>query len=144
MRLTSFTDYSLRVLMYLAARPGRQATIGEIATAFGISASHLTKVVQHLGRKGWLTNVRGRGGGIGLACPAADITLGAVVRSSEAADALVECFDPRGNCCVITPVCALRGTLERALGAFYAALDRTTLADITRNRGALQRVLRIA
>ncbi|MDE2136192.1 MAG: Rrf2 family transcriptional regulator [Gammaproteobacteria bacterium] len=144
MRLTSFTDYSLRVLMFVAARPGRQVTIGEIAAAFAISESHLTKVVNHLGKHGWLVNVRGRGGGMRLACPAADISVGAVVRSAEAAGALVECFKPRGNRCVITPVCALRGVLAEALEGFYAALDGTTLCDITRNRGRLQRALGIA
>jgi Rrf2 family transcriptional regulator, nitric oxide-sensitive transcriptional repressor len=143
MRLTSFTDYSLRVLMYVAAQPERHPTIAEIAAAFAISESHLTKVVHHLGRKGLLTNARGRGGGVALACPADSINLGAVVRASEGASALVECFDESNNRCVITPVCSLRGVLVQALDAFYAALDRYTLADITRNRRRLQSVLRM-
>jgi len=141
MRLTSFTDYCLRVLMYVAAQPERRATIAEIAAAFAISESHLTKVVHHLGRNGLLTNIRGRGGGVALACPAADINLGAVVRAAEADSALVECFDASTNHCVITPVCDLRRVLVQALDAFYAALDRYTLADITRNRRRLQSVL---
>lgn len=144
MRLTRFTDYSLRVLMYVAAQPGRPVTIAEIAAAFAISESHLTKVVNHLGKRGWLTTLRGRGGGVTLGRPAADINLGAVVRAGEAKGALVECFRSRGNRCVITPVCALRGVLAQALDAFYAALDGTTLSDLTRNRGRLQRALGIA
>jgi len=141
MRLTRFTDYSLRVLMYLAARPGTHATISEIAAAFAISESHLTKVVHHLGRKGLLSNRRGRGGGIELGCPAASINIGAVVRAAEAHTALVECFDPGTNHCVITPVCGLRNLLTDALEAFYATLDRCTLEDITRNRRRLQKAL---
>jgi Rrf2 family transcriptional regulator, nitric oxide-sensitive transcriptional repressor len=140
-RLTHFTDYSLRVLMYLATRPGTHATIAEIAAAFAISESHLTKVVHHLGRKGLLSNVRGRGGGIELGCSAAHINVGAVVRAAEAGAAIVECFDPRRNRCVITPVCQLRGVLSEAVEALYATLDKYTLDDITQNRHGLQQVL---
>ena len=141
LRLTSFTDYSLRVLMYLAARPGVRATIAEIAAAFAISESHLTKVVHHLGMKGLLTNARGRGGGIELGRPPASINIGAVVRSTEADAALVECFNRRTNHCVITPACNLRGVLTEALNALYATLDKYTLEDITRNRQRLQGLL---
>jgi len=115
MRLTNFTDYSLRVLMYVAVQPDGRATIAEIATAFGISESHLTKVVHHLGKRRLLTNVRGHGGGVQLACPAADINLGAIVRATEAEAALVECFNPTTNRCVITPVCGLRNALAQAI-----------------------------
>jgi Rrf2 family nitric oxide-sensitive transcriptional repressor len=141
MRLTHFTDYSLRVLMYLAVTPQAHATVAEIAAAFGISESHLTKVVHHLGRKGLLANRRGRGGGIELGHPAAQINIGAVVRATEADTALVECFDPRTNRCVITPVCRLRGVLTEAVEALYATLDNYTLEDITHNRHRLQKVL---
>ncbi|HXW73245.1 MAG TPA: Rrf2 family transcriptional regulator [Steroidobacteraceae bacterium] len=144
MHLTSFTDYSLRVLMYLAAQSPSRATIAEIATAFAISESHLTKVVHHLGKHGLLSNSRGRGGGVVLACPAASINIGAVVRAAEAEGALVECFDPKTNRCVITPVCGLRAVLAQALDAFFATLDRYTLDDITRNRRRLQRELQLA
>lgn len=140
MRLTTFTDYSLRVLMYVASRPDVTTTIAEIAAAFGISESHLSKVVHDLGRKGLLTNARGRGGGIALGRAAAGINIGTVVRAAEA-DALVECFDPRTNHCVITPGCGLRGVLGEALAAFYATLDRYTLEDIVRNRRRLRRLL---
>ena len=141
MRLTSFTDYSLRVLMYLATHPEQKATIAEIAAAFAISESHLTKVVHHLGRSGLLTNERGRGGGVALARPAATIKLGAVIAAAEGQGPLVECFNPRTNHCVITAACGLRSVLAQALAGFYAALDRYTLADITRNRGKLRSTL---
>jgi Rrf2 family nitric oxide-sensitive transcriptional repressor len=141
MRLTRFTDYSLRVLMYLAARPGESATIAEIAAAFAISESHLSKVVHHLGREGLLSNARGRRGGIALGRPAASINIGTVVRAAETDTALVECFDTQANRCVITPACGLRGVLAEALAALYATLDKYTLADITRNRQRLTRLL---
>lgn len=144
MRLTRFTDYSLRVLMYAAVQPERHVTIAEIAAAYAISESHLKKVVHHLGKAGLLTNVRGRGGGVGLARPAARINLGAVVRASEADCALVECFDAKNNRCVITPACPVRGVFAQALDAFYAVLDRHTLADLTRNRARLQSLLKIS
>lgn len=144
MRLTRFTDYSLRVLMYVAAQPDRHATIAEIAAAFRISESHLTKVVHHLGKKGLLTNARGRGGGVTLASAPERINLGAVVRAAEANGALVECFNTKANHCLVTPVCGLRGVLEQALDAFYGVLDRYTLADITANRATLQTVLGMA
>jgi len=144
MRLTSFTDYSLRVLMYVAAQPDRHTTIAEIAAAFVISESHLTKVVHHLGKKGLLTNARGRGGGVALASAPDRINLGAVVRAAEADGALVECFNTETNHCLITPVCGLRGVLEQALAAFYSVLDHYTLADITANRTTLQAVLGVA
>jgi len=144
MRLTRFTDYSLRVLMYLATQREDHATISEIAAAFAISESHLTKVVHFLGQKGLLSNTRGRGGGIELGRPAGSINIGALVRAVETDTALVECFDPRTNRCAITPVCRLRGVLGEALEALYATLDRYTLEDITQNRRRLQTTLAAA
>src|SRR5262245_13503920 len=93
MRLTSFTDYSLRVLIYLAAQPQRRATIAEIARAFDISENHLTKVVHFLGKHGWLANVRGKGGGLGLARPPQQVCVGMVIRQTEGGDLPAECFD---------------------------------------------------
>lgn len=141
MRLTAFTDYSLRVLIFLAATPGRRATIAEIATAFDISENHLTKVVHFLGRHGWLENVRGKGGGMQLGKPAEAIGVGRVVRDTEGEAVPAECFLPEGNKCVITRGCRLRGVLGEAVDAFYAVLDRYTLADLVRNGAALQRTL---
>lgn len=141
MKLTTFSDYSLRVLLYLAAQPGRRATIAEIADAFGISESHLNKVVHHLGQNGWLANVRGRGGGLELARAPGRIRIGAVVRQTERADVPAECFDRESDRCVITDACRLRGVLAEAVAAFYGVLDRYTLADLVRNRATLSRLL---
>jgi Rrf2 family nitric oxide-sensitive transcriptional repressor len=143
MRLTSFTDYSLRVLMYLAADPDRRATIGEIAAAFGISENHLVKVVHFLGKAGLLDNLRGRGGGIALARAPEAVNVGAVVRMTEGDAVPAECFDRAANTCCIVRACELRGVLAEAVDAFHAVLDRYTLADITANGRALARALAI-
>jgi len=115
MRLTAFTDYSLRVLIFLAAEPARRATIAQVAGVFSVSENHLTKVVHFLGKQGWLANVRGKGGGVELAMDAKRIV----------------------------KVCRLRGVLQEAVDAFYAALDRYTLADLVRNRCALAEVFEL-
>lgn len=141
MRLTTFTDYSLRVLIFLATEPGRRATIREIAQTFAISENHLMKVVHLLGRSGWLANVRGRGGGLQLAIAPSEINLGDVVRGTESTMMPAECFDRESNTCAIAPICELRGVLDEAARAFYAVLDRHTLEDVVRNRRALARVL---
>jgi Rrf2 family nitric oxide-sensitive transcriptional repressor len=143
MRLTSFTDYSLRVLMYLAAEPDRRATIGEIAQAFDISENHLMKVVHALGKAGLLANVRGRGGGVELARAPEAISIGAVVRETEGDAIPAECFDRETNTCGIVRACRLRGVLHEAVEAFHAVLDQYTLADLTHNGRALARLLHI-
>ena len=140
MRLTAFTDYSLRVLVFLAAQPGRRATIAEIATAFDVKENHLTKVVHFLGKAGLLANVRGKGGGLGLAKRPEDIVIGQVVRQTEGVGQPAECFSAEGDCC-IARVCRLRGVLGEALNAFYKVLDAWTLADLVHNRQALAKVL---
>lgn len=142
MKLTAFTDYALRVLMFLAAEPDRRATVAEICTAFDVKANHLTKVVHHLARKGWVATVRGKGGGLTLARPAEAIRLGEVVREAEGQDLLAECFSARGNHCAIVSQCRLKGVLAEAVEAFHAVLDRYTLADITANRHELVQLLR--
>lgn len=141
MKLTAFTDYSLRVLIYLAAQPQKRATIAEIATSFAISENHLTKVVHLLGKSGWLANVRGKGGGLELAMPPELVGIGAVVRQTEGAAAVAECFSDESNHCAITRICRLRGVLGEAVEAFYAVLDRYTLADLVQNRQSLAKVL---
>jgi Rrf2 family nitric oxide-sensitive transcriptional repressor len=141
MRLTGFTDYSLRVLIYLASQPGRRATIAQIATAFDVKENHLTKVVHFLGKVGVLANVRGKGGGLELAMPPEEIVVGRVVRETEGADIVAECFGDDADHCSIARVCRLRGVLGEALGAFYGVLDRYTLADLVRNREVLAKVL---
>jgi Rrf2 family nitric oxide-sensitive transcriptional repressor len=143
MRLTTFTDYALRVLIYVAVHPNGRTTIAEIATAFGISENHLTKIVHTLGKAGFLANVRGRGGGIELAKPAASINVGAVVRSTEPAPMPAECFDRSTNTCSIAPHCRLRGVLAEAVRAFDAVLAKYTLADLVENRRTLAKTLAI-
>ncbi len=143
MRLTSFTDYSLRVLIYLAVQPGRRATIGEIAAAFRISENHLMKVVHFLGKTDLLTNTRGKNGGLALSRPAAAIRLGQVVRATEAKTRPVECFDRETSTCVITPVCQLKGALIAAVRAFNETLDGYTLADVVGNPQSLAKILSI-
>jgi Rrf2 family nitric oxide-sensitive transcriptional repressor len=141
MKLTAFTDYSLRVLIYLAAQPGERATIAQIATSFDVSENHLTKVVHFLGKNGWLANVRGKGGGLELAMPPELVGLGQVVRQTEGNAALVECFGEGGGHCSIAGICRLSGVLGEAVKAFYAVLDKYTLADLVHNRQALAKVM---
>ena len=141
MRLTAFTDYSLRVLMFLAAKPERRATVGEICAAFDIKVNHLTKVVHHLAKRGWLSTARGKGGGLTLALPAARIGIGRVVRDTEGQALPAECFSAEASRCAIVGHCRLKGVLAEAVEAFYAVLDRYTLADITANRQELVQVL---
>ena len=136
MKLTAFTDYSLRVLIYLAAQPERRATIAEIAASFAVSEHHLTKVVHFLGKHGWLANVRGKGGGLSLAKAPDAINIGEVVCQTEGG-AIVECFGEGGGECRITGLCRLRGVLGEAVAAFHAVLRRYTLADLVSNREAL-------
>lgn len=128
MRLTRYSDYSLRMLMYLAVQSPQQGSIAGIAAAYGISENHLTKVAHHLGQLGFIQTTRGRGGGLRLGRAAAAINVGDVVRRTEEDLALVECF--AGGACVITAPCRLRRALGEALAAFLAVLDGYTLADL--------------
>jgi Rrf2 family nitric oxide-sensitive transcriptional repressor len=139
MRITMHTDYALRTLMYLGLRPGRLASIPEIAGAYRISENHLTKVVHALGRNGFIETIRGRGGGIRLAMPPERIRIGDVFRRTEEDLALLVCMTPdgqpsgdglEGGGCMIAGACRLRSTLSRALAAFLAVLDDATLADL--------------
>jgi Rrf2 family nitric oxide-sensitive transcriptional repressor len=134
MKLTLFTDYSLRVLLYLAARPERLCSIAEVAQAYRISQNHLMKVVNQLARSGYVESVRGRGGGIRLGRPPEQINIGALVRHTEDGFDLVDC-----GSCVIAPACGMTGVLKEALLAFLAVLDRYTLADMAR-RGDIDRL----
>ena len=130
MKLTTFSDYTLRVLMFLAINPGRLATIPEIAAAYDISQNHLMKVVHQLALSGVIESVRGKGGGIRLARQPEDIRLGQILRSSESSAAIVECLSADGGACCIAPACKLKGVLVRAFDSLYATLDETTLADL--------------
>lgn len=143
MRLTTFTDYSLRVLMYLALQPERRATIPEIAAAYGISEHHLTKVAHQLGRSGTIETLRGKSGGLRLALAPETIRLGTVIRASEGEAPIVECMGETPGTCCIAPGCRLAGILEEAFGALYATLDRYTLADLVLGHRKLQHLLRV-
>ncbi len=144
MRLTRYTDYSLRVLIYLGLQPERLSSIREIAEAYGISESHLMKVVQALGQTGYVATLRGRGGGLKLAKSPHEINLGEVVRKTEDDVALVECFAEDGACRIEAP-CRLRHLLKEALEAFFAVLDRHSLADLLQpNRNMLKASLGLA
>ena len=141
MRLTTFTDYTLRVLIHLAARPGERTTIAEVANSFQISEHHLAKVVHFLGAAGWVDNARGRGGGILLAVPATEINVGEVVKLTEGTDAPAECFDPGSRDCVIFSRCRLKGILSEGVRAFYATLEQYTLEDLVQPREEITRLL---
>ena len=140
MRLTTFTDYALRVLLYVATAPEGRANIAEIAHKYGVSENHVVKVVHQLGKAGLLVNTRGRGGGLRLARPASSINIGHVVRVTEEPSVLVECFDPSGKC-AITSACRLAGVLAKAHAAFYEVLDGLTLADLLEKPRRLTHIL---
>ncbi|HKJ73917.1 MAG TPA: Rrf2 family transcriptional regulator [Alphaproteobacteria bacterium] len=142
MRLTAFTDYSLRVLTYAGTKGNDLSTIDEIADAYGISRNHLMKVVYRLGQLGYLETIRGKTGGMRLSRDPAEINLGAVVREMEESLGLVECMQEGGHCC-IDPACTLKGILNESLEAFLAVLDRYTLADLLRPRRRLKDLLAI-
>ncbi len=145
MHLTIFTDYTLRVLIYLGMHQheGRLATISDIASAYGIPGDHLRKIVHHLAKQGYVETLRGKGGGMRLARAPEQINLGEVVRGSERDQALVECFQRnKKKACSILSVCALRGILERALRAFFNELDGHTLANLLKPQGDLIRMFR--
>lgn len=127
MRLTAYTDFALRTLMYLATHRDSLATIGQIADEHGIAKNHLTKVVHQLGVLGFVETVRGRNGGLRLARDPADISIGDVVRQTETDFHMAACFDETSAGCSLAPACGLKGTLARATQAFLAVLDEATL-----------------
>jgi Rrf2 family nitric oxide-sensitive transcriptional repressor len=129
MRLTVFSDYALRVLLVLASRTETLVTIADVSAAFDISDAHLMKVAHVLGKTGWVDTVRGRNGGMRLAVDPRKLKLGDVIRRLEADFALVECFGG-DNRCALTDGCGLQQALALAMAAFFAELDRYTLADL--------------
>ena len=136
MKLTQYSDYSLRVLIYLGLQGGERATITEIAATYGISRHHIVKIVHKLGQLGYVDTVRGKNGGLHLARAPQDIPVGEVIRHMEPNLNIVECFDDT-DICVLTPTCVLRGALGEALTAFLATLDDYTLADLLAPRDKL-------
>lgn len=128
-QLTFYSDYSLRVLIYLSRCNKETSTIAEIADFYLISKNHLVKVVHQLAKLGYINSIQGKGGGIKLAKNPADIIIGDVIRKTEPNFTLVECFDKKTNRCVITDVCKLKGLLNQGLSAFFDVLDQYTLLD---------------
>lgn len=143
LRLTVYTDYALRLLMYLAVKDDGLATISEVATSYGISKNHLMKVAHQLGVAGYVDTVRGRSGGLRLAKPVEAIGLGDVVRHTEPDMALVLCFKPIDAHCAIRPCCVLRRALEKAGAAFMGVLDEYSLADLVKPKTPLRGLLGI-
>ncbi|WP_379866439.1 RrF2 family transcriptional regulator [Marinobacter sp. M5B] len=145
MHITRYTDYSLRVLIYLALQQERLVTIQQIADSYDISKNHLMKVGHQLTLKGYIESVRGKNGGLRLHRRPEDINIGVLVRETEQDMNLVECFSSDNQCC-ITPVCGLKNILAEALRAFLNTLDQYTLADILteRQKPQLLRLLQIA
>jgi Rrf2 family nitric oxide-sensitive transcriptional repressor len=132
MRLTLYTDYSLRVLLYLAGKEDEVVTISDLADFYKISRNHLVKVVHNLGLKGYILTTRGRNGGLRLAHPAKEILIGDVVRATEPDLDLLECFNPATDQCVITRSCSLKSVLFNAQATFMGVLDQYTLADLSK------------
>jgi len=132
MRLTTYTDYALRTLMFLAANRDHLVTIQDIADTHDIAKNHLTKVVHQLGLLGVVETVRGRNGGLKLGREPAQINIGAVVRSTEPDFYMAECFDRNKNLCVLTSSCTLKGVLGSATAAYLAVLDGVTLDDLVK------------
>lgn len=143
MRLTLHTDYALRVLLYAALKPGELCTIPELVRHFDISRGHLMKVVHGLARAGYLQTIRGKNGGLRLACPPAAIRVAAVVRDMEPELGVLGCLQDRAGYCRIEECCVLRRALRDATAAFLATLDRYTVADLIEPRRALVHLLRI-
>lgn len=141
-RLTNYTDYSLRMLIYLGSmKEEKLASIQEIANAYQISKNHLMKVTHELGKKGYIDTIRGRNGGLRLAMNPEEINIGKIVRSTEEDFNLVECFDKENNTCIISPACRLKHVLHDALSAYFEVLDGYTLADLIINDQTLRHLL---
>ncbi|TVR82258.1 MAG: Rrf2 family transcriptional regulator [Rhodospirillales bacterium] len=141
MRLSQFSNFAIRVLMYTALRQGHVSTVADMARAYGVSCDHLKKAAAELGRLGYLTTERGRRGGYRLAVDPGVIRVGDVIRQTEGSLALVECFEPATNTCRLISACQLRIALHEAIEAFIAALNRYTLADLVASPDALAPLL---
>ncbi|WP_088042920.1 Rrf2 family transcriptional regulator [Bacillus sp. EAC] len=141
MRLTNYSDYSLRVLIFLSSGSQEKlVNIKDIAEAYDISKNHLMKIIYNLGKLGYIETIRGRNGGIRLAKQPSDINIGEIIRQTEEDFNIVECFE-HGNTCVITPVCSLKHIFNKALEQFLHVLDQYTLEDIVKNNTMLMEYL---
>jgi Rrf2 family nitric oxide-sensitive transcriptional repressor len=137
MQLTTYSDYALRLVIYLMVHHERQVSTREVAEAYGISLNHLTKVAKSLTRAGWLLSTRGGGGGLSLAAHTPDTRLGEIVRHTETNCDIAECFNRSSDTCPITAVCRLKPLLYRARKAFFDVLDTMTVRDISQNSAEL-------
>ncbi len=131
MQLTAFTDYSLRTLMYLTARPDTLSTISDISDYYGISRNHLVKVVHRLSQLSYIETTRGKGGGIKISPQTKKLRLGDVITTLEPDMRIAECFDVKTNTCKITGACKLKHFLSEANQSFINTLNAYTLADTT-------------
>lgn len=140
MQLTRYTDYGIRTLMYLAIQPERESLfrIAEITDVFELSPNHVSKIIHHLGKLGYIQTLRGKSGGFRLATPANEINVGQLVRQLENSLAAIDCSKPY---CRFTPACKLKGVLADAVAAYLAVLDQYTLADIVSNQSELRELL---
>ncbi len=143
MQLSTYSDYSLRVLMHAALRCPERVTVDEVAETFGISRHHLVKVVHDLGRNGFLATQRGIGGGFTLGRPADSIRLGDIVRLGEETEMVINCTDRTNRQCRLFPACRLRDVLDEAAAAFFAVLDNYSLADLMKRPAAMRTALGI-
>lgn len=143
MKLTLFSDYSLRILMFAALRGEEKFSVVEVAGAYGLSKHHTAKAVNFLTRGGYLTAQRGRNGGIRLGREPGDIGIGKLVRQTESGPPLIECFDPATNTCPLIQCCLLKAALAKARSAFFNTLDEYTLADLVQKHGPLRHALEL-
>ena len=144
MRITAYSNYALRTLMYAALKGEELSRVKDIAAAYNISKAHLVKCVHQLGQWGYLDNYRGRNGGFKLAKHASEITVGEVLRRTEDGFDLVDCFVPEDCCGPLTDLCELSNTFDRALDAFLEVVDEVTVEDLTANSTKLMRALELA
>jgi Rrf2 family nitric oxide-sensitive transcriptional repressor len=143
MHLTLRSNHAMRLMMYCALNDGRLAPVSEIARACNMSESHLGKIANTLASFGFVETVRGRGGGVRLARPPAEINVGAIVRRTEIGGCFVECLQPETNTCPLTPACRFRTIIGRAHEAFLSVLDGYTLADLVAEPDPLRALMGI-
>lgn len=144
MRLTTRTNIAMRALMFCAVNEARQVRKSDIAQACNTSENHMAQVINSLAHLGYLTTVRGRAGGVQLACPPEEVSVGRVFRQLESGVPFAECMAGDANTCPLKACCALRDVLCKALGQFYAELDKTSLADLVRGNAPLKKMLELA
>ena len=143
MQMTTFSDYCLRILIFLAVNGGRRASAREIAEHYNISVHHIAKAAKWLAREGHVKAAKGKGGGLTLAADPADIRIGPIMRSAEEGTGLVECMRVNGQC-AIHGACGLAGILNEARGAFFSILDRYTLADAVVDKPGIAHLLNLS